>query len=270
MEYVYINVHKRICFVFILRHRNDESKYQTLPVKPKRIPSNKRLPSDERPSKRLKWTSQQYPPGSLPPGSHPGPPPAPLPPTSYFTLPHRNKSQKVAKTASFHFSSPFSSKQHANLAPAAPASEPPTSLPKSLDQTKNTRETAPPPQPVKRENSLTSKLQDQSMGIHKLIFDRLNNNSEDYSENSAASVQNGGKSKCAKCLKTKQWCRHRLLSLEEQRKLVKFRRFLSASNIANKSEFLSRIEAIRRRQKREARRSIVDEHGMPPDYTQSR
>ena len=260
MEYVYINVHKRICFVFILRHRNDESKYQTLPVKPKRIPSNKRLPSDERPSKRLKWTSQQYPPGSLPPGSHPGPPPAPLPPTSYFTLPHRNKSQKVAKTASFHFSSPFSSKQHANLAPAAPASEPPTSLlTKSLDQMKNT---------VKRENSLTSKLQDQSMGIHKLIFDRLNNNEEDYSGNSA-SVKNG-KSKCAKCTKTKQWCRHRMLSLEEQRKLVKFRRFLSASNIANKSEFLSRIEAIRRRQKREARRSIVDEHGMPPDYTQSR
>ena len=232
-----------------------------MPVKPKRIPSNKRLPSDERPSKRLKWTSQQYPPV-------PAPAPPPPPPTSYFTLPHRNKSQKVAKTASFHFSSPFSSKQHANLAPAAPASEPPTSLPKSLDQMKNTRETALPPQPVKRENSLTSKLQDQSMGIHKLIFDRLNNNSEDCSENSA-SVQNG-KSKCAKCLKTKQWCRHRLLSLEEQRKLVKFRRFLSASNIANKSEFLSRIEAIRRRQKREARRSIVDEHGMPPDYTQSR
>ena len=68
----------------------------------------------------------------------------------------------------------------------------------------------------------------------------------------------------------KKMCRHRLLSLEEQRKLVKFRRFLSASNIANKVEFLSRIKVIRSKQKREARRSIVDEHGVPPDYTQSR
>ena len=65
-------------------------------------------------------------------------------------------------------------------------------------------------------------------------------------------------------------CHHRLLSLEEQRKLVKFRRFLSASNIGNKKEFFSQIEAIRRRQIREARRSIVDEHGVPPDYTHSR
>ena len=97
--------------------------------------------------------------------------------------------------------------------------------------------------------------------IHKLIFDFLNNN-----ENQENSVMK----KCAKCAKAKIFCRHRLLTLEEQRKLVKFRRFLSASSIANKSEFLSRIEAIRRRQKREARRSIVDEHGMPPEYTQSR
>ena len=60
--------------------------------------------------------------------------------------------------------------------------------------------------------------------------------------------------------------KNRLLSLEEQRKLVKFRRFLSAANVRHKTEFLSRIKAIRRRQEREARRSIVDEHGIPASY----
>ena len=137
-------------------------------------------------------------------------------------------------------------------------SEPIQPLTKPLAQMKNVQEND---NSVKRENSLTSKLQDQSMGIHKLIFDFLNNNEDP--ENSVIK-------KCAKCAKAKIFCRHRLLTLEEQRKLVKFRRFLSASSIANKSEFLSRIETIRRRQKREARRSIVDEHGMPPEYTQSR
>ena len=45
---------------------------------------------------------------------------------------------------------------------------------------------------VKRENSLTSKLQESSMGIHKLIFNRLNDGEE--SETSAVK-------KCAKCSK---------------------------------------------------------------------
>ena len=138
------------------------------------------------------------------------------------------------------------------------ASEPIQPLTKPLAQIKNVQEID---NSVNRENSLTSKLQAESLGIHKLIFDFLNNN-----EDPNKSVMK----KCAKCVKAKIFCRHRLLTLEEQRKLVKFRRFVSASSIANKSEFLSRIEAIRRRQKREARRSIVDEHGMPPEYTQSR
>ena len=96
---------------------------------------------------------------------------------------------------------------------------------------------------VKRENSLTSKLQDQSMGIHKLIFDRLNNNLEESSKSVEAKV--------------------RLLSAEEQMKLTKFRRFLSAANITGPTQFMSRIETVRRRQKREARRSTVDELGVP-------
>lgn len=223
---------------FLFRVRNEELKYQTLPVKPKRSSSStKRFHSDERPSKRLKWTSSK--------ASSLGPPN--LPPTrpgtaNYFTLPHSSshnkKSQKVTKTASFHFSSPFSAK-----------SVTPTT-------------TAPPS--VKRENSLTSKLQAESLGIHKLIFDRLNNN-----ESAFDSVRK----KCDQCAKSHVKCFHlvrkKLLGLEEQRKLVKFRRFLRAANIANKVDFLRQIETIRRRQKREARRSIVDEHGVPA-FTQLR
>ena len=146
---------------------------------------------------------------------------------SYFTLPHHRKSQKVTKASSFNVPS---------VVPAAPPS-------------------------VKRENSLTSKLQDQSMGIHKLIFDRLNNNG--HEEDQVKCECSSGLSKAGKS-------RLRCLALEEQRKLVKFRRFLRAAHICTKSDFLSAIEAIRRRQKREARRSIVDEHGIPPLYTQSR
>ena len=109
LSYVAVMYLRMYIFNFF-RHRNEEVKYQTLPVKPKRMPSSKRLPSDERPSKRLKWTTHSSTQCSIPP-SQPNP-------TSYFTLPHRKeKSQKVAKTASFHFSSPFSSKQHANPAP---------------------------------------------------------------------------------------------------------------------------------------------------------
>lgn len=195
---------------------DQSDKYQTLPIKPKRIPSTstKRFHSDERPQKRLKWTPVSA-----------QPPPAPADLHQYAaTLPHRakQKSQKVSKTASFH------------LGPLSKSSASTTS--------------------VKRENSLTSRLQDQSMGIHKLIFDRLNNNND------------CDKEKCQQAS-----AKPRLLSLEEQRKLVKFRRFLLSANIGHKSEFLSQIEQIRQRQKREARRSIVDEHGMPASYyTQSR
>ena len=106
-------------------------KSNTLPVKPKRLPTSPlRFASDERPMKRSKheaersvssvqqqrseanhWTNQSQ---------------------SYFSLPavHSRKSQKVNKTASFQFSSPFKSRAH----------------------------------PVKRENSLTSRLQNQARG----------------------------------------------------------------------------------------------------------
>ena len=121
------------------------------------------------------------------------------------------------------------------------------------------------PTKVHRENSLTEKLQNQSMGIHKLILDQLNKNNNN----------NEPSAKCQQCQNQDdhddefQCCSHikyPLLSLEEQRKLVKFRRFLSAANVRHKTEFLSRIKAIRRRQEREARRSIVDEHGIPASY----
>lgn len=207
-------------FNFRLRNNDQQTcsdKYQTLPNKPKRIPSSsvKRFHSDERPQKRLKWTppaaSQHQQLADLHGGGQ------------YATLPHRvkQKSQKVSKTASFHLG-PLKSDSSASS--------------------------------VKRENSLTSRLQDQSMGIHKLIFDRLNNNND------------CDKEKCQQ-----QSAKSRLLSLEEQRKLVKFRRFLLSANIGHTSEFLTQIQQIRQRQKREARRSIVDEHGMPASYyTQSR
>jgi hypothetical protein len=144
---------------------------------------------------------------------------------SSSTLPNRAKNgpkmpTTVSKTASFHFSSPFQkavSKQDSS-------------------------------------SSLTSKLQDQSMGIHRLIFDRLNNNKDDH---------NCSEVKC-------QHLTRKLLTLEEQRKIVKFRRFISAAQVLNKAEFLTKIEIIRRRLKREARRSIVDEHGIPAARTQLR
>ena len=49
-----------------------------------------------------------------------------------------------------------------------------------------------------------------------------------------------------------------------------FHKLLRISNIVNKLEFLFQIKAIQHRQKLGARRSIVDEHGMPPEYTQSK
>ena len=160
-------------------------------MKPKRIPSNKRLPSDERPPKRPKCTFQRQASDS----SHAPPNLASPPPTSYFTLPHR-KSQKVAKTASFHFSSPFStSKQQQRANSTASEHTKPVGPVKNVQNSSVKREnslTSKLRESVKRENSLTSKLQESSMGIHKLIFNRLIDDEE--SETSAVK-------KCAKCSK---------------------------------------------------------------------
>ena len=262
----------------IKRPRNEvdllvgNSKYRTLPNKPKRWPST------ERPFKRLKtsestrvindYTSDnkillpRYPETqskSVKRINRSG---------SYCSLPSSQKSQKVVKTASFHFSSPFSSSSWRrgvggvkNPAGDAIANDN-NSITTTLQNAKK----------VHRENSLTEKLQNQSMGIHKLILDQFNKN---YSNNN----NNEPSAKCQQCQNQDvlannndrefQCCGHikyPLLSLEEQRKLVKFRRFLSAANVRHKTEFLSRIKAIRRRQEREARRSIVDEHGIPASY----
>ena len=159
-------------------------------MKPKRIPSNKRLPSDERPPKRPKCTFQRQ--ASDP--SHTQPNLASPPPTSYFTLPHR-KSQKVAKTASFHFSSPFSTSKERRANSTASEHTKPVGPVKNVQNSSVKREnslTSKLRESVKRENSLTSKLQESSMGIHKLIFNRLNDGEE--SETSAVK-------KCAKCSK---------------------------------------------------------------------
>ena len=159
-------------------------------MKPKRIPSNKRLPSDERPPKRPKCTFQRQ--ASDP--SHTQPNLASPPPTSYFTLPHR-KSQKVAKTASFHFSSPFSTSKERRANSTASEHTKPVGPVKNVQNSLVKREnslTSKLRESVKRENSLTSKLQESSMGIHKLIFNRLNDGEE--SETSAVK-------KCAKCCK---------------------------------------------------------------------
>ena len=159
-------------------------------MKPKLIPSNKRLPSDERPPKRPKCTFQRQASDS----SHAPPNLASPPPTSYFTLPHR-KSQKVAKTASFHFSSPFSTSKERRANSTASEHTKPVSPVKNVQNSSVKREnslTSKLRESVKRENSLTSKLQESSMGIHKLIFNRLNDNEE--SETSAVK-------KCAKCSK---------------------------------------------------------------------
>ena len=211
--------------------------------------SKYRLQSDERPFKRPKNSSEFRLESSLQDkqlsssGHH-----LPHQRASSFTLPHRSNSRSsskkggttkqkgVSKTASFNVQSP-------SIMPS-----------------------------VKRENSLTSKLQNQSMGIHKLIFDRLNNNDENLSSESFLSAN---KCECESLGSLHRShnptsSKHRFLVTEEQRKLVKFRRFLRAAHICTKPEFVSGIEAIRRRQKREARRSIVDEHGIPPLYTQSR
>ena len=222
------------------RLRCENPKYQTMPPK-----SKYRLHSDERPFKRPKNSELRLE-SSLP--DHRGHHHHHYPQqqrASSFTLPHRShssarsqptpkSSQKVTKTASFH---------------------------------------VPTAASVKRENSLTSQLQNQSMGIHKLIFDRLNNNDEPHSFGKKSSEVLGRKCECASPSGgsvIRPPSKYRYLVTEEQRKLVKFRRFLRAAHICSKSEFLSGIEAIRRRQKREARRSIVDEHGIPPLYTQSR
>ena len=239
----------------VKRPRNEDlTKYRTLPSKPKRWPSS------ERPSKRLK-TCENY--NSNPVFESD---------TSVMLIPHHlhhpqiqsvkkvnrsgsysslpsQKSQKVVKNASFHLTSPFRS--------FSPGTTVNSSYSSNL---------------VKRENSLTSKLQNQSMGIHKLIFDRLNNNQSAKCQHchttAADNIANtNADTSSIPCSHVK----YRLLSLEEQRKLVKFRRFLSAAHIRHKTDFLSKIEAIRRRQKREARQSIVDEHGIPASYyTQSR
>ena len=205
--------------------RCENPKYQTLPPKSK----HRRQHSDEKPSSSRSFkrpkTSEFRLESSLQERA------SSLGSGSYFTLPHHRKSQKVTKASSF------------NVPSAVPAPTP----------------------SVKRENSLTSKLQDQSMGIHRLIFDRLNNNDHPENVKCECSGSAGSLSKAATAGKSR-----RFLALEEQRKLVKFRRFLRAAHICTKSDFLSAIEAIRRRQKREARRSIVDEHGIPPLYTQSR
>ena len=226
------------------RLRCENPKYQTMPPK-----SKYRLQSDERPFKRPKNSSEFRLESSLQDkqrsssGHH-----LPHQRASSFTLPHRSNSRSsskkggttkqkgVSKTASFNVQSP-------SIMPS-----------------------------VKRENSLTSKLQNQSMGIHKLIFDRLNNNDENLSSESFLSAN---KCECESLGSLHRShnptsSKHRFLVTEEQRKLVKFRRFLRAAHICTKPEFVSGIEAIRRRQKREARRSIVDEHGIPPLYTQSR
>ena len=159
-------------------------------MKPKRIPSNKRLPSDERPPKRPKCTFQRQ--ASDPSQTQPNL--ASPPPTSYFTLPHR-KSQKVAKTASFHFSSPFSTSKERRANSTASEHTKPVGPVKNVQNSSVKREnslTSKLRESVKRENSLTSKLQESSMGIHKLIFNRLNDGEE--SETSAVK-------KCAKCSK---------------------------------------------------------------------
>ena len=64
------------------------------------------------------------------------------------------------------------------------------------------------------------------------------------------------------------------LKSDERNRAIKenmiFHKLLRISNIVDKLEFLFQIKAIQHRQKLGARRSIVDEHGMPPEYTQSK
>ena len=220
--------------------RCENPKYQTMPPK-----SKYRLQSDERPFKRPKNSSEFRLESSLQDrqrGHHSHQR------ASSFTLPHRSNSRSSSQKGGGN-----------------------TTTQKGVSKTASFNVQSIPS--VKRENSLTSKLQNQSMGIHKLIFDRLNNNDE------SSEVLSANKCECNSSLTgsihrsnhhptTKS--KYRFLVTEEQRKLVKFRRFLRAAHICTKPEFLSGIEAIRRRQKREARRSIVDEHGIPPLYTQSR
>lgn len=111
---------------------------------------------------------------------------------------------------------------------------------------------------------LTSKLQDQSMGIHRLIFDRMaaSNGSLCCPQCGASPDVNENFSSVKKCQHGQKMNPVRLLNSEEQLKILKFRRFLSSASVNTKADFLKRVSAMRRRLLRSARKSIVDEHGI--------
>ncbi len=95
-------------------------------------------------------------------------------------------------------------------------------------------------------------LHNQSVGIHQLILDRFQTIPGKSCRDCNSSVR--GRVKCSK---------HRMLKPEEIRKLANFRRFFRSAGIENRTEFVRQIEIVRRRQARAARKSTVDEHGIP-------